>query len=62
MITGRSLFKEPALAVIPAGGVGLSWAEVSDVTGTSLRASVREPMREYRVWMPTILSAVEFAR
>ena len=62
MVTGNSLFKEPALAVIPAGGVGLSWAEVNDVTGTSLRASVREPMREYRVWVPTILSAVEFAR
>ena len=62
MLTGGSRFKDTALAVIPAGGVGLSWAEVSDVTGTSLRASVREPMRDYRVWMPTILSAVEFAR
>jgi|GEM_PF-920278 len=60
--SNSSRFKDTALTAIPFGGVGLSWAEVNDVTGTSLRVSVREPMRDYRIWLPTILSPVQSGR
>ncbi|MGC8780523.1 MAG: DUF5666 domain-containing protein [Anaerolineae bacterium] len=58
MISGSSLFKDLYLTTLPDGGVGLIWAEVNGYANTSIRASLREPMRSYRLWLPALVQSV----
>jgi hypothetical protein len=62
VIIGDSAYRDVALAAIPTGGVSLSWVEICDATGASIRASIREPMKDGRIWLPAIYSAVESGR
>ncbi|MEJ5197787.1 MAG: DUF5666 domain-containing protein [Anaerolineae bacterium] len=58
MINGNSVFKDLYLTAIPGGGVGLSWTELNGYAGASIRASLREPMRSYRLWLPGLFQSV----
>lgn len=60
--TSNGLFQDISFAVVPAGGVGLTWAEVNSYMGAAIRASLREPTRTYRLWLPYLGQAVTPAR
>lgn len=59
-ISSRNAVRDAMLAAAPTGGVGMSWAEAS-AAGSNLRISLRQPMREDRIWLPAIFAA-EMAR
>jgi len=57
MISSNGIFRDISFAVVPTGGVGLTWAEVNGYASASIRASLRSPMRTYRVWLPHLVQS-----
>ncbi len=61
-LTSNGLFRDASFVVVPAGGVGLTWAEVNGYLSAAIRASLRESTRTYRFWLPYLGQAVTPAR